>query len=206
LLSELKSFQKQLGLLLKTSTEIYVKTMGDTCRRGSSFGAHNYIGQHPIQECAQLWKSTTASMDKNVLWLNWGDLQTATAMDDLHHAHSATEVSNLHGQHWWCHVSMPTTSGVHLPISLLPPNACTRIASKRCMLIFGATLASNCQQQMQIQMQLWMLQLVLWMLLMIFKQTQIETYPNAQIGIASNRELNDQGPHPLSLRTSTQTS
>jgi hypothetical protein len=82
LLSELKSFQKQLGLQLKRSTEIYVKTMGDTCKRGSSFGAHNYIGQHPIQECAEIWKSTTASMDKNVLRLNWGDIQTATAMDE----------------------------------------------------------------------------------------------------------------------------
>ncbi len=82
MLSELNSFQKQLGLLLKTSTEIYVKTMGDTCRSRSSFGAHNYIAQHPIQECAEIWKSTTASMDKNVLWLNWGDLQTAIAMDE----------------------------------------------------------------------------------------------------------------------------
>ncbi len=88
-----------------------------------------------------------------------------------HHVHSATEVSNLHGQHWWCHVSMPTTSGVHLPISLLPPNACTRIASKRCMLSFGATPASKCQKQMQIQMQLRMLHLMLWILLLIFEQT-----------------------------------
>lgn len=53
-----------------------------SCRRGSSFGAHNYIGQRPIQECAEIWKSTTASMDKSVLLLNWGDLQTATATDE----------------------------------------------------------------------------------------------------------------------------
>jgi hypothetical protein len=35
---------------------------------------HNYIGQHPIQERAEIRKSTTAFIDKNVLWLNLGDL------------------------------------------------------------------------------------------------------------------------------------
>jgi hypothetical protein len=54
LLSKFKSFEKQLGLVLKTFTEVYVKTMRDTCRRGSNFGACNYICQHPIQECAKI--------------------------------------------------------------------------------------------------------------------------------------------------------
>jgi hypothetical protein len=67
LLFEFKSFQKQLGLLLKKSMEVYEKTMGDTCKRGSSFGARNYINQHPMQECAKICKSTTSSSNKNVL-------------------------------------------------------------------------------------------------------------------------------------------
>jgi hypothetical protein len=65
-----------MGLLLKTSIKVYVKTMGDTCRRGSNFGAHNYIAQHPIQECAKIWKSTIVSMEKNVFWLNWCPQET----------------------------------------------------------------------------------------------------------------------------------